>query len=423
MTFNISLKTWKSKLLTALITLAVGALLVGGAVWYLVIATLSDDRIPIPRDVLVAAVQYFPNSPRLQARLAATEFSSPERDLDKAEAHAREAVRLLPNEYSYRMILASILETKGDRDAAEQSYRDAVALAPNFAEVHWRLANVLVRQGKVKESLDHFRTAAASNLTLLPSAYDLIWNLSNGSIEDVTYITSKSTGAQIALAQFLLSKDKITEAANIYGRIDRTERREEAESAHFLTQMVASDHLEVARDLWLKVVSDKPENAPNIWNGSFESEIIPGLTQFDWQLSNNDFARIAIDPSIGHSGSNSLRVLFSGRDTTRLTDQIKQLVLVKPGAKYRLECYYRTRELLTPEGPRLVVMDRNFQTAIASSNSLPEGTRDWQQVSFEFTVPANARAVNISFQRVPKYEYDNPTKGVVWLDDFSMKEQ
>ncbi|MER3422813.1 MAG: hypothetical protein C4293_05870, partial [Nitrospiraceae bacterium] len=39
---------------------------------------------------------------------------------------------------------------------------------------------------KAKESLDHFRTAAASNISLLPSAYDLIWNISNGSIEDVT---------------------------------------------------------------------------------------------------------------------------------------------------------------------------------------------------------------------------------------------
>ncbi|HYE73933.1 MAG TPA: tetratricopeptide repeat protein [Blastocatellia bacterium] len=423
MTFNLSLKTFKAKLLTALITLVVCALLVIGAVWYLVISTLSDDRIPIPHNVLVAAVQYFPNSPRLQARLAATEFTSPERDLDKAEAHAREAVRLLPNEYSYRLMLASILEAKGDRDAAEQSYRDALRLAPNFAEVHWRLANVLVRQGKAKESLDHFRVAAASNTTLLPGIYDLIWNLSNGSIEDITYVTGKTPKAQIALAQFLLSKNKVSEAANVYSSVDRTARREDPDSAGFLTQLAAIDHLEVARDLWLKVVTDKPENAPNIWNGSFEVDILPRLTQFDWQLSGNDFARVAIDPSVGRSGSRSLRVMFSGRDTTRLYDQIKQLVLVKPGVKYRLECYYKTRELRTPEGPTLAVMDRNFQTQIAASTSVPEGTNDWQQLSLEFTAPANAKAVQVSFQRIPKYAFDNPTQGIVWLDDFSLKEQ
>lgn len=423
MIINLSLTTWKARILVGLTTLAVCAVLVCAALWYVVVATLSDDRIAVPREVVAAAVQYFPGSPRLHARLASLAFYGSERDIELSEVHAREAVRLLPNEYSYRLLLGSILEAKGDRDAAEQSFRDAVALAPNYGDVHWRLANVLVRQGKAKESLDHFRTAAASNISLLPSAYDLIWNISNGSIEDVTYITGRDAKQQIALAQFLLGKNKVAEATNVYGRIDSAARRGEDESANFLTQMVAADHLTEARTLWLKLISDKPDDAPLVWNGGFENDIKPKFAQFDWQLASSDYARVAVDPTVGHSGARSLRVLFNGLDTTRLTNEVKQLVPVKAGARYRLEAYYKTRDLFTPMGPRVVVLDRNAQTVIAASGNLPEGSRDWQQIGIDFTAPANAKAVVLSFQRVPKYDYDNPTRGVVWLDDFALKEQ
>jgi Tfp pilus assembly protein PilF len=423
MTLNLSLKTWAAKAAAAAVTLAVSGLLVAAALWYVVIATLSDDRIAVPREVLAAAADYFPSSPRLHARVAAVEFYGGERDLAKAEHHAREAVRLLPNEYTFRLLLAAILEAKGDRDAAEQSYREAHRLAPNYAEVNWRLANVLARQGKAKESLDHFRTAAASNVGYLPSAYDLLWNLSPGSVADLHHITGPSAQAQLALAQFLLGKGRADEAMAVYSRLDREARRGEEESARFLNQMVEADRLEDARKLWLRLVTDKPEEAPVIWNGSLENDITPALAQFDWQLASSDYARVGVDPSVGRTGSRSLGVVFTGRDTTKLTDQVKQLVLVKPGAKYRLELHYKTRELLTPMGPRVVVLDRSFQNVLAASDNLPEGSRDWQPVSLEFTAPPSAKAVYVAFQRIPKYDYDNPTRGVVWLDDFTLKEQ
>jgi tetratricopeptide (TPR) repeat protein len=423
MTLNISLTTWKAKVLAALVTFAVSGLLVAAALWYLVIATLSEERIPVPREVLAAAVEYFPNSPRLHARLAAAEFYGTERDLANAERHAREAIRLVPNEYTYHLRLALILEAAGNRDAAEQAFRDAHRLAPNYGDVNWRLANVLVRQGKAKESLDHFRKAAASNPGYLPSAHDLIWNVSGGSVEEVTYLTGANPHAQLLLAQFLLGKGRLDEAVAVYSRLDRAAQRSEDESARFLNQMIAANHIDAARRLWLKLMTDKPEEAPAVWNGSFEGDITPALAHFDWRVSSNDYARVAVDPNVGRTGSRSLRVVFSGRDTTRLTDQISQLVPVKPGAKYRLECFYKTRELLTPMGPRVVVLDRNFQNVLAASPELPEGSRDWQQVSLEFTAPPGAVAVVISLQRIPKYDYDNPTRGVVWLDDFTLREQ
>lgn len=424
MIVNFSLESLFAKFVAGLLTLALFGVLVCAALWYLVIGTLSDERIAVPPDVLNASTQYFPNSPRLQARLAAAEMQGVDRDLAKAEAHIRQAIALLPGEYNYRLLLASILEAQGNREEAEKSYRDSLALAPNYLEVHWRLANNLVRQGKVKESLDHFRYATGKNLGLLPNAYDLIWNVSGGSIEAINSITDAAPRAQILLAHFLAKQAKFSEAAKTFRQIDRKARKIETETPPLINELIAANQLPLARDLWSDTLSDTPNQPqPLIWNGSLEQEINAALPQFDWIFQDSEYARVTIDPQTARTGTSSLRVYFLGKDTARVSGTIKQILLLNPGKRYRLECYYKTRDLISPMGPRVVITDLTSQTVIAGTDPLPEGTQPWQPIGFEFVAPANLPAALIQIQRIPKYSYDEPTRGYIWFDDFILKEQ
>lgn len=424
MIIHFSINTIFSKLMVILLSVIIFVVIAGTAAWYLVLGTLTDDRITIPQNVLAAGVQYLPNSPRLQARLANSEIQGADRDLNQAEIHIRRAIELLPGEYTYHLLLASILESQGNREEAEKSYRTALSLAPNYLEVHWRLANNLVRQGKINESIEHFRIAASGNLGLLPNAYDLIWTLSNGNIATLKAITDPAPKAQLMLADFLVRQSSFTEAANIYRRIDRLSRRAEPESVSIINGLIAANQLPLAHELWSDVINEDPNKvAPLIWNGSFESAINPALNQFDWNFKDNEYARIVIDPQNGHSGSNALRLTFLGKDTARIDGEIKQHLVLKSGKKYRLECQYKTRELITSLGPRIVISDPAAKNVIAASEPLPEGTRNWQAISLEFTVPASAPDVLLQIQRLPKYSYDDPSRGVVWFDDFVLKEQ
>jgi len=424
MIVQFSVNSLPAKIVTVIAALGVFGVLTFAAIWYLVVGTLTDDRVVIPRDVLLAGIQYFPDSPRLHARIAAAEFRVLDRDLPKAESHLRRAIELLPGEYTYHLLLGDILEAEGNRAEAEAAYREAQRLAPNYLEVHWRLANNLVRQGKVNESLEHFRHATNRNLTLLPNAYDLIWNVSNGNLEAVTAITNDAPKAQLALAEFLVRQSKFTEAANIYRRIERPIRRNEMESAAILSALIAANQVPLARELWDDTMTeDASKPQPTIWNGSFETPIVPAFSHFDWMVKDNDYMRVAIDPQTGHSGTQALRVAFLGKDTARVDGEIKQLVLIKPGKRYRLETYYKIRQLITPMGPRVAITDPTSQTLIVASDALPEGTHAWQQLNLEFTAPTNLSAVLVQIQRIPKYSYDDPTRGSIWFDDFVLKEQ
>jgi hypothetical protein len=156
-------------------------------------------------------------------------------------------------------------------------------------------------------------------------------------------------------------------------------------------------------------------------------DLLKNFAQFDWLFGRSEYARLTIDAAVAHSGSRSLKIEFAGRDTTQLDNEIKQLVPVRPGARYTLECYAKTSELETPEGPRVVVANSASPAWIAASEPVSRGSGDWQRLAVDFVAPLSVSggmsAVFISIKRKPKFSYDEPTRGTVWFDDFSLKEQ
>jgi len=427
MVLKLNLNKLRGRLALAILALAGSSLLVVIIISGFVIGTLADDRLLVTRDMLQVPVGYFPNSARLNARLAAAELSESDRDLANAKAHAQRAVNLSPYDHRIRMTLASVEEAGGDRAAAESSLEAARALAPNYWSVHYRLGNLLVREGKLAQSLDEFRIAVAANSALLPGTLDLLWRASRGDVNAVQTVAGTSPKARLTLAQSLLKVSRPADAASVFASIDRTGRlASSTESAAFLNSLIAAGELGSARDLWSEMAGGGRQSAL-VWNGGFESDFLKDFAQFDWSFGRSEYARFSIDAAVAHSGSRSLRIEFAGLDTTQLDNEIRQLVTLRPGARYSLECYAKASELETPEGPRVVVSNSASPTWIAASEPVARGSGDWQRLAVDFVAPQPANgattAVFVSIKRKPKFSYDEPTRGTVWFDDFSLKEQ
>lgn len=410
-----------------LVTLVQCAVLGILATTTVVVGLLTDERTTVPKTVLSRGVKYAPNSAPLRARLAEAEMLSEERDLAIAESDARLAVSMAPWDYTYRMLLASIEEARGDRASAEESLVDALKLAPNYTVVHWRLANVLLRQGKLGKSLGEFRAANASSTALLPSSLDLVWKVSSANLAAVQAITPDEARAKIVLAQFLVQQSRAAEAAGVFSSIDPDARLAQPESSGIIDALISGGRAELARYLWADTVSHglakRDQSVGSLWNGDFESDINDKFAQFDWTIGQSAFARASVSREAAHGGSRSLRIDFTGRDTTRLDDEISQRFLVKGGARYKLNFFVKTEGLVTPEGPAIVVAEGKSSPAIASSEPAPAGSNDWRRVSVEFVTPPTAGSLLVAIRRIPKFSYDNPTRGVIWFDDFSLTEE
>jgi len=318
--------------------------------------------------------------------------------------------------------LAYIDESRGDRAAAEASLRAAMSLAPNSKDVRWRLANLLLREGKLSESVDQFRAAIAGDPSYTPNTLELLWLASGGKVQALEQVAGNGSIARFALAQFLLQRLHVTEAVSVFASIDPRSRYDTPEGSGFLTALIKMGYLELARSLWTDLVSSGNADRSLIWNGGFESDVVTGFSHFDWTIASNPYALVSIDARVAHSGNRSLRLDFTGRDTARLEDEVKQLLVVRPGARYRLDCYLKTESLVTPEGPRIVVVDQKSQTWIASSDPISPGSTDWTPISLDFAAPRSSRGVLISIKRIPQFSYDTPTSGTIWIDDFTLKE-
>ncbi|HXG68718.1 MAG TPA: hypothetical protein VNO70_26715 [Blastocatellia bacterium] len=423
MNFTILLNSLSARaavIASALIAAAAGIFL---AVSGFITGTLADERYKPSQEILQAAIGYFPNASRLHAQVAEAELAKSERDLQLAEFHARRAASLSPYDYRHRMLLAAAVEARGDRTAAEHALREAARLAPNYPDPHWRLANLLLRQGKLGKSLEEFRGAAALRPALLPATFDLIWNAAGGHFAAMDAATPDMPEARVALARFLLNRSRLADAVNVFSRLDRESKLASSETPAFLNALVSGGHYETARKFWADIVGGATQ-AAIVWNGSFESNVRKDFAQFDWTVARSDYARIGVVATAARSGSRSLKIEFAGRDTTRLNGEVKQLVALNPGASYRLECYVKTENLDTPEGPRLAVLNAASGAEVATSAPIAAGTSDWQLLQVDFVAPADrtpdSSAVIITVQRQPKFSYDEPTKGAVWLDDFTI---
>lgn len=426
MVFEIKLDKFAKWALVLVATLAVLLVLTFAALASFIVGLLTDERISPTRELLATGLNYVPNNARLLARLADAEMREPERNLELVETRAQRAVNISPWDYRRRLLLATVEEARGDRASAERTLQEAVSLAPNHTQVHWRLANLLLREGKLEDSLDHFLKATSSNPSLLPSTFDLLWRVSGGRLAVMEPLVAGDPKSAFALTKFLLNQSRAQEAIKVFTDIDRDSRLTSPESPAFINSLIANNQMEDARRLWADIVGgDKlgDGSLPRISNGGFEIDVLKGFEQFDWTIGRNDYAVASIDTGVARTGMRSLRIDFLGRDTTRLDGQARQVAVVNPGGRYRIECYVKTEKLVAPEGPRIVVADVTSSTEIASSDQIASGSGDWRRVVFDFTAPAGTRAVVVTVKRVPKFSFDQPTRGVVWFDDFLLTDQ
>jgi tetratricopeptide (TPR) repeat protein len=409
-----------------------GVILAGLALTQFITSALADPQTQVDPVVIESAVNFYPNSARMQARMAARLIESGldesldyEHTAERAVFHASRASKLAPWNYEIKILLAAAREMKGDLAGSEADLRAALALSSHHVNVRWRLANLLLRMGKLDQAIIEFRAVSESDPSRLRAALDLVRQASQGDLQAIEAVAGSNPNARLALAQYLLQQGQVDAAINVVNRLERQSLLGLPESGQFLDSIILAGRVESAGKLWRDLFSHgQDDGSPAlIWNGSFETPIREGFPQFDWNLSGSRYARIAITAQTARIGRQSLRIAYQGQDTTKLDGEIRQLIPARPGARYRLTFYAKAENLVTPDGPQVVVAAYSTEKLIAASPTLDAGSYDWRPMTLNFVVPSDVRAVIVSVKQTPQYSYVDPTKGTVWLDDFVLTQQ
>src|SRR5215813_1744055 len=414
--------------LAIIIAASIAAAYIGLSAARFIASVISDPAVRAETEDIERAANYFPNSARIQARMASRLIES---GVSQAEGHelvaeravyyASRAVSLSPKNYEFRILSATAREMNGALDGAEAELRAALALAPHHADTHWRLANLLIREDKLDQAIGDFRAVIQADPGRLTTTLDLLWQASDGKIETLKAVVGGDTVSQLTLARFLVREGMYEAAVKICAGLDRRSFLDIPEMDRLLDSLITAGQVDLASRLWRDLFGAGAE--PLIWNESFETPLRSGFAQFDWNISQSKYAGIGITSTSARTGRRSLKIVYLGIDTTRLDDEVRQLVVTRPGSRYVLTCYAKAENLITPEAPRVVVTAQGSTIPIATSEALEAGTYDGRPLSVEFTAPPNARAVVVSIKQIPQFSYVAPTRGTVWFDDFVLTER
>ena len=428
MTITFELRSPVSRLATIVAVMCGCAAFISLSAARFVISVITDPDARAETAIIEGAANYFPNSAWAQARMASRLIESGvdlsedhERTAERAVYYSARAVALAPQNYEFRMLLAAAKELSGDLAEAEMELRAALKLAPHLVNVHWRLANLLLREEKLDEAGAEFRLASEADPELLTPTLSLLWQASDGKIETLNAAVGAAPEPQLALAQFLVEREKFEVAVKIANSLDRRGALNLPESGKLLDSLISAGRIDLASELWRNLSGAESQSL--MWNEGFETPIRSNLAQFDWNLSQSKYAKIGITTATARTGQRSLKISYNGINTTTLDNEIRQLVKARPGARYTLTCYVKAEGLVTPGGPQVVVTSQGSSTPIAASAAIEAGSYDWRILTTDFVAPPNAHAVVIAIKQTPQFSYVDPTSGTMWFDDFVLTER
>ena len=313
-------------------------------------------------DTARTAVSLAPDDPLTHWRLANFIHKQlPPDQILQAVSEYEKAVSLSPNDYRYWMELGEALEQAGEHERAEKALREAVRLAPSYAYPRWYLGNLLVRTDRYEEAFEQLRRASDANNEFQPQLFNLAWQLNKDDFQSLVNAIGPSPATRAKFAEYLVARSRFDEGLRLWNTLSDAEKRENRESANSLVaSLVKLKRFHTAVEIWNSIAPSPSYHAHigKFMDPSFENNIAHGrnATLLVGRYLRSQQVQIGITPSLGHSGSRSLRVFFQVRTNLEGTP-LAQLVPVQPNTQYNFECFVRTEKLVSASTPIVVLED------------------------------------------------------------------
>jgi len=367
------------------------------------------------------AIQLTPKD--AEAHLAAAAVLSLAGTPDQSVVELEQAVALRPADYGLWSELGLLRDQVGDTPGALKAFDEAVARAPYYSQPRWNRGNALLRSQQYEAAFNDLNQAAQSNPDLIPSLLDLGWGLSRGDVKLTEHLVQiNGDKMRIAFAKLLARHGKAQEAIAQLGGAGNVP---EAISSELIDQLLAKGAFKEAFDIWRNATGPKDNKepaGPSIYDGGFEGSLSLGAGGFGWRVPRDlQSTSVSLDSNQPHTGSQSLRIDFSGNSNPGSL-VLSQLLLVEPAGHYRINFASRSQDVVTGGLPLFVVNDASGDLKrLGQSLPLAKGASNWQPFSFEFTTTPTTTAVVLSLQRENCTTSPCPIFGSVSLDSFSVE--
>ena len=376
-----------------------------------IVDALTDSAANYPSAHLLAGVYY--------------EKTFDVADLDRSLAEYERAAQLDPANYNLWLAVAEARDRIGDADGAGVAFSRASELAPNYADVQWAYGNFLLRQRRGDEAFPLIAKSASSNADFAGPAVGIVIQMTGGDVAQTRDLLGRDPAVDAALTNTLSSQKRYGDALQMWSAIPLDLRQDKYRQAgqDLMNVLLAAQQYRGAAIVAADLAADdlaKPAIG-QVMNGGFENGVklrLPG--PFEWQIGDGAEPQIGLSEAQKHGGRYGLTIVFN---TFRPEGYrgISQLLAVEPGARYRLDAWYKSN-LKTEAKYQWQLIDAATSKALGTTGEMsPNDT--WTSVSAEFSIPADSDGVKLVLLRTGCTSAGCPASGTIAFDDISLTKE
>jgi hypothetical protein len=291
--------------------------------------------------------------------------------------------------------LAIAYDGEGDTAEARAALVSAQRVYPLSADVAWSYGNFLLRQGEQEAAFTQLHTALELDPKRSAEAFSRALQLQPDSNVVLDRVVPATPATYLPILHMMSGAGDLETAQQIWFRLVGLHQKVPLrEVVPFFDALIHARRLDQAAQLWPQAVAIM-ENPPPadpagsmLWDGGFESGFRGG--GFSWRFTpvSRD-VQISFDRAEKHSGEQSLRILFNGRENLNFEDACHQFV-PDPGKSYLLTGWVKTQSLTSSEGVRLQVGAFTKAGVVLVQSGEVHGTQPWTQLQLAWTAPQDA---------------------------------
>ena len=377
-------------------------------------------RKKMPQDIQTA-IKWDPGNPEYYDDLATlTHLYSSGGNSAEVVRLSEKATQLSPYNAFYWADLGAAYEWAGRKNDALVAFTRARALFPNSPEINWKAANCYVRMRRISDALAALQQVLLEDSAKERQVFVLATNATEDNQEILAEMLPQRAPVILDYLNFQIETGRMEAADQTWTMLLESKLPFElSQSFPYLDALIQHrevDHLaEAWGDLCVRFPQDVcvRESKPNlITNGDFAFPLLNG--GLDWRVLSVEGVAVSEDPSVGVSGSKSLRIDFNGTQNLDYT-HVLQYVPVTSNTAYTFSAYMRTQGITTDSGPRFEVLDAYDPSKLFLSTENVTGTSDWAAHQIEFRTSTDTHMLIVKVARPISHKFDNRLAGTVWI--------
>ena len=377
-------------------------------------------RKKMPQDIQTA-IKWDPGNPEYYDDLAMlTHLYSSGGNPAEVVGLSEKATQLSPYNAFYWADLGAAYEWAGRKNDALVAFTRARALFPNSPEINWKAANFYVRMRRTSDALAALRQVLLEDSAKERQVFVLATNATEDNQEILAEMLPQRAPVILDYLNFLIETGRMEAADQTWTMLLESKLPFElSQSFPYLDALIQHREVDHLTEAWAVLCIRFPqevcarESKPNlITNGDFAFPLLNG--GLDWRVLSVEGVAVSEDPSVGVSGSKSLRIDFNGMQNLDYT-HVLQYVPVTSNTAYTFSAYMRTQGITTDSGPRFEVLDAYDPSKLFLSTENVTGTSDWAAHQIEFRTSTDTHMLIVKVARPISHKFDNRLAGTVWI--------